>query len=94
MADNIIDLNEIFATIEHLDDEASLKKIINKAECIINTAYEQININKRNRSMEALHEIFEGLQKLADNGEGQLILCYEDATVEDIAHYLMDKYNF
>ena len=71
-------------------------------EKVIEMAREQLNINKHNRKMSALRDLFTALNELAEDDERNLHL-YEGEdengmgyciTVQDVAHFLIDEYNF
>ncbi len=71
-------------------------------EKVIEMAREQLNINKHNRKMNALRNLFAALNELAEADERYLHL-YEGEdengvgfciTVQDVAHFLIDEYNF
>jgi uncharacterized protein YpuA (DUF1002 family) len=68
-------------------------------EKVIEMAREQLNINRYNRKMNALKNLFAALNELAEADEKYLYLYKnknEDGgiTVQDIAHYLIDEYDF
>lgn len=71
-------------------------------EKVIQMAQEQLNINKHNRKMSALRNVFAALNELAEDDERYLHL-YEGedengvgycVTVQDVAHFLIDEYDF
>lgn len=85
-------MEEMFwAELRSLSDE-DLKKAIEMAK-------NQLEINAQKATMKSLHKIFEALQELAEN-DGKYIVIYEDKdentyfTVNDLAKYFIDKFDF
>ncbi len=77
-----------------------LKALSNEdLEKVIKMAQEQLEINARKATLKSLHKIFEALQELAEN-DGKYIVIYEDKdentyfTVNDLAKYFIDKFDF
>lgn len=65
----------------------------------IQMAQEQLETNTCNARLKSLHKIFEALQELAEiDNNGKDIVIYRDdityVTVNDLAKYLIDNYDF